>query len=115
MASIFDMNNIALDEKFWNEKDQAATDTWAESKRKSWDEGGKMKDKYPEKEALEAWITKQSKKTKDAALTVRSQPQVYFDIELGEGDSAEKIGRIIMRLRLVSCLSTKFVILSFSK
>jgi len=90
---------IELQEKFWNEKDQASVDSWAEEKRKSWEEGGKMKEKYPTKENLEEWIAKQSKKTKDAALTVRSQPQVYFDVEIGEGDAAERAGRIVMRLR----------------
>ncbi len=43
---------------------KASVDSWAEEKRKSWEEGGKMKEKYPTKENLEEWIAKQSKKTK---------------------------------------------------
>ena len=32
-------------------------------------------------------------------MKVRSCPQVYFDVTLGEGDDVEEIGRIVMRLR----------------
>jgi len=97
--SIFDYSTWEQKEEFWNEKDQASVDDWASKKKASWDEGGKLKEKYATQEELDAWIAKQSKKTKDAALVVRSCPQVYFDITLGEGDDAEDIGRIVMRLR----------------
>jgi len=62
---------------------------------KAWAEGGKLKDKYPEQSDLDAWVEKQCNKTKEAALKVRSQPQVYFDVSL----DGEKAGRIVMRLR----------------
>jgi hypothetical protein len=72
-----------FDESLWTEADQASCDKWAETKSKQWEEGGKLKDKYPERADLDAWIAKQSNKTKTAALTVRCNPQVYFDISIG--------------------------------
>ena len=84
-----------FDESLWTEKDQKSCDDWAATKVKSWEEGGKMKTKYPERADLDAWIEKQTNKTKTAALTVRCNPQVFFDIEIG----GEAAGQIVMRLR----------------
>ena len=70
--SIFDPASIELQDRFWTDKDQKSIDDWTATKIKSWDEGKTMKDKYPEREALDAWIEKQCAKTKTAALTVCS-------------------------------------------
>jgi cyclophilin family peptidyl-prolyl cis-trans isomerase len=84
-----------LQERFWTDKDQKSLDDWTATKNKSWDDGKAMKEKYPECEAIDAFIEKQCTKTKTAALTVRSQPQVYFDMTIG----GEPAGRVTMRLR----------------
>lgn len=96
--SIFDYSAWEGQDKFWTEKDQESLDSWSKKKQEAWDEG-KLKEKYPTQEDLDAWVAKQCTKSKDAALKVRSCPQVYFDVTLGEGDDVEEIGRIVMRLR----------------
>jgi len=85
----------ALQEALWTEKDEADCQKWRDAKIKDWDAAGKIKDKYPERADLDAWLDKQCAKTKDAALTIRTNPKVYFDITIGD-DAA---GRIIMQLR----------------
>jgi len=85
----------ALQEALWTEKDEADCQKWRDAKIKDWDAAGKIKDKYPERADLDAWLDKQCAKTKDAALTIRTNPKVYFDITIGD-DAA---GRIVMQLR----------------
>jgi len=92
--SAFDEDPALLD-SLWTEKDQASVDEWTKTKLADWEAGGKVKEKYPTKEELDAWIAKQSAKSKDAALAVRSNPQVFFDIDIG----GEAAGRIVMQLR----------------
>jgi hypothetical protein len=93
------MSESIFDESLWTETDQASIDKWAAEKVAAWGaddaKGAKMKAKYPTQEDLDAWIAKQSDKTKTAALTVRCNPQVYFEISIGD----KPAGQIVMRLR----------------
>lgn len=46
--------------KLWNEADQAACETWRNEKIASWEkEGSALKEKYPTREELDAWMAKQ--------------------------------------------------------
>jgi len=84
-----------LDESLWTSKDEADVEEWRGKKIADWEAGGKLKDKYPEREALDAWMDQQCLKTKTAALTVRSNPKPWFDITIG----GEAAGRIVMQVR----------------
>ena len=79
----------------WAEKDQAAIDTWAASKRADFEAGGKMKEKHESSEALEEWISKQGASSKKDSLWLRTNPKVFFDITI-DGTAA---GRVVMQLR----------------
>ena len=85
----------ALVEALWTEKDEADCQKWRDAKVADWDAKGKMLVKYPERGDLDAWLDKQCQKTKDAALTVRSNPKVFFDMQIGD----DKPGRIVMQIR----------------
>ncbi|KAH8058566.1 peptidyl-prolyl cis-trans isomerase [Aureococcus anophagefferens] len=85
----------ALIEALWTEKDEADCQKWRDAKVADWDAKGKMLVKYPERGDLDAWLDKQCQKTKDAALTVRSNPKVFFDMQIGD----DKPGRIVMQIR----------------
>ena len=52
----FDHTKIELQEKFWNEKDQQSVEDWKGKKVQSYAEGGKLKDKYPERADFDAWV-----------------------------------------------------------
>eukprot|EP00656_Telonema_subtile_P006232 TRINITY_DN1285_c0_g2_i1.p1 TRINITY_DN1285_c0_g2~~TRINITY_DN1285_c0_g2_i1.p1 ORF type:complete len:254 (-),score=102.58 TRINITY_DN1285_c0_g2_i1:179-940(-) len=85
-----------IDESFWYEKDEEACQKWRDAKKADWDaEKKKLKEKYPTEEDLNAWLDSTCLKSKVDACTLRTQPQVYFDMEL----DGEAIGRIVMRLR----------------
>jgi cyclophilin family peptidyl-prolyl cis-trans isomerase len=92
----FDINTL------WTEKDEASLSEWREKKIEQWNEGGKMKEKYPERAELDAWMEKQCQKSKDEALTIRSNPKVFFDMTL----DGEPAGRIVMQLRKDICPKT---------
>merc|ERR1719440_63469 len=83
-------------------KDEASLSEWREKKIEQWNEGGKMKEKYPERAELDAWMEKQCQKSKDEALTIRSNPKVFFDMTL----DGEPAGRIVMQLRKDICRKT---------
>jgi len=85
----------ALDASLWTDKDEADCQAWRDKKVADWDSGGKLKDKYPERSALDAWLDQQCDKTKTAALTVRSNPKAFFDITIG----GEPAGRVVMQIR----------------
>jgi peptidyl-prolyl isomerase F (cyclophilin D) len=73
------------------------------SKRADWDAGKKkMKEKYETEEDLVKWLDETSNKSKIDACTLRSQPQVFFDMTL----DGEDIGQIVMRLRFDVCPKT---------
>merc|ERR1712194_672418 len=59
------------------------------------DESSKTRKKYETKEKLEEFLSKTHKETKETSLRIRSNPKVYFDIDIGGEDA----GRIIMQLR----------------
>merc|ERR1711865_1155367 len=92
-----------IDESFWYEKDEASVQKWRMSKRAEWDAGKKkMKEKYETEEDLVKWLDETSNKSKIDACTLRSQPQVFFDMTL----DGEDIGQIVMRLRFDVCPKT---------
>jgi len=83
-------------EDAWKPEDQAKVDEWANKKIADWEvEGSKMKEKYPTREELDEWVLKQSLASKKDSLWLRSNPKVFFDIEL----DGEATGRIEMILR----------------
>jgi len=85
-----------LDESLWREKDQKMLDDWCAKMVKKWEpEGSKKRKKYPTREALDAWLEKQCKKSKNAGLKNRSLPQVFFSMKVGDKD----VGKIVMQLR----------------
>jgi len=71
--------------------DEAKLQAWRNAKIKSWEEGGKLKTKYPSREELDAWMDRQCAKAKAKKNNVRC----FFDISIG----GKKAGRITMRLR----------------
>lgn len=82
--------------KLWTEKDEAACEAWRQQKLASWNaEGSTLRDKYPTQDDLDAWMDKQTTSTKDKTLVQRTNPRVYFDVEI-DGEAA---GRIVMQLR----------------
>ena len=90
------MSSVVLDESLWTEKDQEGCDEWKAKKIADWeDPESKLRTKYPEREALDAWIAKQCEAVKTDALTVRSNPKAWFDITIG----GEAAGRITMLVR----------------
>merc|ERR1712028_90988 len=99
-----DTTNMAeIDESFWYEKDEASVQKWRDAKRTDWDaEKKKMREKYPTEEDLNKWLDETSNKSKVDACTLRSQPQVFFDMTL----DGEDVGRIVMRLRFDVCPKT---------
>eukprot|EP00421_Protoceratium_reticulatum_P071445 CAMPEP_0168408094 /NCGR_PEP_ID=MMETSP0228-20121227/26496_1 /TAXON_ID=133427 /ORGANISM="Protoceratium reticulatum, Strain CCCM 535 (=CCMP 1889)" /LENGTH=340 /DNA_ID=CAMNT_0008421775 /DNA_START=77 /DNA_END=1099 /DNA_ORIENTATION=+ len=58
--------------KLWLEKDEASCNSWRDAKIKSWEDGGKLKETYPTREELDAWVSKQCKGVKDKALWKRT-------------------------------------------
>ena len=83
-------------DSLWLEKDEAALKEWRDKKIEQWDEeGGKLRTKYPTREDLDAWMEKQCETSKSEALTLRSNPKVFFDIKIGDDEA----GKIIMTLR----------------
>lgn len=71
----------------------------AEEKIADFDAGGKMKEKYETREALDAWMKEKVYGvggTMDKTLKLRGNPKVYFDITAG----GESIGRVVMQLRM---------------
>jgi len=92
-----------IDESFWYEKDEAACQKWRDAKKADWDaDKKKMKEKYPTEDDLNAWLDTTCQKSKVDACVLRSQPQVYFDMNI-DGEAA---GRIVMRLRFDVCPKT---------
>merc|ERR1712232_532068 len=65
--------------KLWEEKDEAQITKWVEAKEKEWEEG-KLKEKYPTREAFDDWLKVQSKKAKDKSLWKRTR-QSYEEPE----------------------------------
>merc|ERR1712159_377082 len=99
----FEDFDMSTKEALWNPEDQAKIDEWREKKLAEWeDEESKTRKKHPEKEAFEAWLTKQSDSSKKDSLWLRSNPKVFFDITL-DGEAA---GRIVMTLRRDKCPKT---------
>jgi len=84
--------------KLWGESDEKASKDWMEQKEADWEAGGKMKEKYEKKEALQAWMHEKVYGiggTKDKTLAVRGNPRCFFDITL----DGESVGRIVMQIR----------------
>eukprot|EP00307_Rebecca_sp_RCC1486_P005201 CAMPEP_0119409418 /NCGR_PEP_ID=MMETSP1335-20130426/2712_1 /TAXON_ID=259385 /ORGANISM="Chrysoculter rhomboideus, Strain RCC1486" /LENGTH=238 /DNA_ID=CAMNT_0007433789 /DNA_START=35 /DNA_END=751 /DNA_ORIENTATION=- len=80
----------------WTDADEASCAKWRDEKLASWNkEGSTLKEKYPERDALDAWMKKQCDGMRDKTLVLRTNPRVFFDITIG-GDPA---GRITMQLR----------------
>ncbi|KAJ1459537.1 cyclophilin-like domain-containing protein [Pelagophyceae sp. CCMP2097] len=82
-------------ETLWKDKDRESLSAWTKVKVDDWEAKGKIFEKYPTKEELDAWVNKQCAKQKKAALAKRSNPKVFFDITIG----GEAAGRIVMELR----------------
>jgi len=90
------MSEMVLDESLWTEKDKADCEAWAAKKVSDWEaEGSKLRKKYAERGALDAWIAKQCDAVKADALKVRSNPKAWFDITIG----GEAAGRVVMQVR----------------
>jgi len=84
--------------KLWGESDEKASKDWMDAKDADWEAGGKMKEKYETKEALQAWMHEKVYGiggTKDKTLAVRGNPRCFFDITL----DGESVGRIVMQIR----------------
>jgi len=80
----------------WTAADQDSCDVWRNKKVAMWEkEDSKTRKKYPEREALDAFLDKQCAATKADAIRLRSNPLVFFDITIG----GEPAGRITMKLR----------------
>jgi len=82
----------------WGEKDEESTATWMNEKRTDWEAGGKMKEKYPEKKALEEFMKEKvygSGGTMDKTLKLRGNTKVFYDITA----DGEDLGRVVMQLR----------------
>merc|ERR1712224_313277 len=59
--------------KLWLDKDEAACVSWREARAKKWEDGDeKLKATYPTREALDAWLDKQCKASKDKSLWKRT-------------------------------------------
>lgn len=58
--------------ELWTEKDQASCQKWREAKEKSWDEG-KLNDKYPTREAFDAFLDAGCLAAKNKALWKRTR------------------------------------------
>jgi hypothetical protein len=85
-----------LDESLWLEKDIASCNEWRETKETQWaDPESSLKKKHPEEAEFRQWLDKQCAETQEAALKVRSCPEVFFDITIGGAPA----GRITMKLR----------------
>ena len=83
-------------DSLWTSTDQKSVDAWIAKKEKSYSkEDSKLSKKYPTRELFDAWLAKQSQSSKDDAVTIRSNPQVFFDMTIG----GEPAGKIVMRLR----------------
>lgn len=82
------------DESLWTSKDEEDCQSWRNKKISEW-EGGKLKEKYPERSDLDVWMDQQCAKTKAQALAVRSNPKAWFDVTIGD----EAAGRIVMQIR----------------
>ena len=82
----------------WNEKDEAAAETWRQEKIKDFEAGGKMKDTHETMETLQEWMKGKvygPSGTKDKTLKIRGNPKCYFDMTI----DGEPAGRITMQLR----------------
>jgi len=85
-----------MDESLWTEKDIAECDAWKAKKVADWETpDSKLSKKYPDREALDAWMEKQCDSIKQDALKVRSNPKAFFDITIG----GEPAGRVVMQIR----------------
>jgi peptidyl-prolyl isomerase F (cyclophilin D) len=78
----------------WKPEDEAKCEEWKQARIKMWDDG-KLKEKYPTREELDAWVDKQCAGTKNKTLAIRTCPKAFFDIEM----DGEKAGRVVMNLR----------------
>ena len=84
------------DNSLWTPADQSSVNLWIAKKEKSYaKEGSKLKKKYPDRASFDAWILKQSNASRDDAVRIRSNTQVYFNMRIGDEDA----GKITMRLR----------------
>ena len=64
----------ADDLALWTEKDEKALVSWSEGKVAKWEAGdAKLKESYPTRDALDAWIAKQCKGSKDKSLWKRTR------------------------------------------
>jgi peptidyl-prolyl isomerase F (cyclophilin D) len=83
----------------WKPDDEAKCDEWKAARVTMWNEGkpekAPLKEKYPTREELDAWLTKQCTGTRDKTLALRTCPKVYFDVKIGD----ESAGRVVMKLR----------------
>ena len=82
----------------WNEKDEAASESWRQEKIKDFEAGGKMKETHETMEKLQEWMTAKvygPGGTKDKTLKIRGNPKCFFDMTI-DGKPA---GRIVMQLR----------------
>jgi FKBP-type peptidyl-prolyl cis-trans isomerase FklB len=58
----------------WLEKDEAAVVSWREARSSKWEAGdAKLTETYPTRDALDAWLDKQSKASKDKSLWKRTR------------------------------------------
>jgi len=82
----------------WGDKDEEATKTWMDEKIADFEAGGKMKEKYETREALDEFMKQKvygPGGTMDKTLKLRGNPKVYFDVTAG----GEAVGRVVMQLR----------------
>ena len=64
----------AEDLALWLPKDQKAVDDWREARLAKWEAGdAKLKETYPTRPELDAWLDKQSKSSKDKSLWKRTR------------------------------------------
>lgn len=74
-----DMTNFKFPEwtpeelALFTEKDEEAITKWRVAKIKAWDEGGKVKEDYPDRADFDAWLEKQSLSAKNKSLWKRTR------------------------------------------
>jgi FKBP-type peptidyl-prolyl cis-trans isomerase FklB len=57
----------------WTEKDEASCTQWRETKEKSYEEGGKLKEQHPAREEFDVWLDKQCLTAKNKSLWKRTR------------------------------------------
>merc|ERR1712086_37962 len=98
-----DLDDGIIDERYWSDKDKLSVQKWRDAKLAEWHaEGKEIRVQCPTEEAVLKWLDEMGNHTKISTCVLRSQPQVYMDLEMG----GEPIGRIVIRLRYDVCPRT---------